>query len=474
MRMSFHIQRRSGWAAALLLALGAVVCSPAALANAKCDGLPNTLPMVDVTTYDSLIDYPDLPPKKPRLVVDYRLWEDYCYGTLSDGSGRVDWQEWVDVNIWKSGKAVLTRRLDYYRPADKDLSEVTPLVIFAHPGGIDENFDRTPGLFHWVVMTLLKQGYSVASIESRHPLSSFVVNRFPDSEKCDRSYWPPVSTKAIPSDDIATAVRWMKFNKATFGIDAFKILLVGQSRGSAVLLNALLDEQPVDGATDWKSKSSTVQGVYAYQAQTTYVESELALTFVKEHGPNDGELYRYWFYQDTPDLIPGPDPNVLPGSAVQLARNITDKKLLIPVHLSHEQALTLLPDGVTIKKQCYESNNQNRECQQFDNDDNALTEPPIYAIRDLPRCPAVNGMKPREMFDIHDPNYGQYFAQAYSDQLVPNRVTRCVSVGKDDLEGGYSDLVGFAASLFSNTPFTPKCEPNGVVVPSPPPRASLR
>lgn len=413
----------------------------------------STLPATDPLTYK----YRDPGHPEDDLTVTYRKWDDYCYADAET------WQEWHDANNWltskgKPDKVLLSQRLDFYRRANQPLTEALPLVLYAHPGGPTEDFPDDSPQLRWVVMTLVKAGYAVASVESRHPLGSIVAPRLPKFETSD---WPPVTKSPIPSDDIASAVRWLKFNKTAFGIDPTQVVVVGQSRGSAALLNALLNIPGDPHASDWRSKPSTVRGAYLYQAQTTYVEDELAQVFVADEG-----LFRYWMHQDTPDAIlpPGGDPNRLPGSAVQLARTAPLDEL-VPVHLSYDHEAVLQPDGVHLKPQCFESNNRNRRYEGYDDDNDPDTKP-VYDPRLMPRCP---GDVDREVFDVHDPNYGQYFAQAYADRGTPERVTRCGGVGDDNVKGGYADLLGFVQSASQGLPYTPTCPAGGHVVPTPPP-----
>ncbi|WP_374563207.1 hypothetical protein [Ideonella sp.] len=437
---------RSWQAGAWLRGVVLVLCLPlAARAGASCDPLPAQLPAVPpVLVHGSRGDFA------------YFKWDDYCYGGPA-----LSWTEWAEGNDWDAGTQTLTRRLDYYRRADIPLGESTPLVLYAHPNGQNEEIAADSTLYNALLVKVLEAGYALASLESRHPLSSFIVKRPPGHDKPD---WPAPTTAALPSNDIATAVRWLKFYRRTFGIDAGKIFLVGQSRGSAALLNALLNEPAQNEFTDWRSRSSSVRGAYVVQAQTTYLEAEIGPVFVKGTGP-DGEPYRYWYHQDAPDVIIDLARNI-PGSAVQLARNAA-LDTLVPVHMAYEQPLALEPDGRSIQPQCYESSNRNRAYQEFDDDNDAST-PPVYDIDQLPKCPPA-GDGPRPMFDLHDPNYSQYFAQAYADRGVPQRITRCVDVGKDNVEAAYAELVPFVRAVLDQRVFTTTCPAGGTPAPAPPP-----
>jgi len=427
------------------LALAIFLWPSAVVAGSSCDPLPAQLPLVTpVVAHGSLGD------------IAYFKWDDYCYGGAA-----LSWTEWTEGNDWDAGTQTLTRRLDYYRRVDIPLGESIPLVLYAHPNGQSEEIEPDSALYTALLLKVLEAGYALASLESRHPLSSFIVKRPPGH---DKPGWPTPTTSALPSNDIATAVRWLKYNRRTFGIDANKIFLVGQSRGSTALLNALLNEPAQNEFSDWRSRSSSVRGAYVVQAQTSYLEAEIGPVFVKGSGVN-GEPYRYWYHQDAPDVVIDLARNI-PGSAVQLARNAA-VDTLVPVHMAYEQRMALEPDGRSIQPQCYESSNHNRAYQELDNDNNGST-PPVYDVDQLPKCPpSDDGQRP--MFDLHDPNYGQYFAQAYADRGVPLRITRCLEVGKDNIEAAYAEVVPFVRAVLDQRVFTTSCPAGGTPVPAPPP-----
>jgi len=451
---------RAAWIWPFGLAVG---WAGGAQAEPMCQPLPQALPAVPELHYVS--DYPN-----DDLAVDYYRWDDYCYG-----GAPLKWKEWRESNDWDLGAITLTRRLDYYRPSNLPLSQPLPLVIYAHPGGQTEDFRETqPGdklpHVHSLLMKVLAAGYAFATIESRHPLGSFIVQRPPGH---DKPGWPQPTTAPVPSDDIATAVRWIKFKRDTFAINPDQVVLVGQSRGSAALLNALLNEAGDPKATDWRSQSSVVKGAFVYQAQTSYLETEIAPVFIKETGDN-GELYRYWFLQDSPDVIIKPKQNI-PGSAVQLAR-ATPRNQLVPVHMAYDRDMVLQPDGVTIQPQCYETNNENRAEQEFDDDNNPDTNPPKTEVKDMPRCPH-DGDQPKLVFDVHDANFSQFFAQAYADQKVANRITRCMAVGVEvngkiddrlSVEAAYAEVVPFVKHVLNDQLFFTNCPKGGHYVPPPP------
>lgn len=417
--MRYHARIGSALAAMALI-------GPAATQAQDCKAMPGTLPDVQTTIDDT---------QKIR----FQKWSDYCFG-----DGKVQWQEWKYQGDWSQGVSRLALRFDFYRPA---ATNQTPpngkLAIWAHPVGQNENITSNSKTYNFMLAPLLRAGYSVMSVETRHPADSFVSTESIDKAIEHDVEHPAQPSGVVRSDDIATAVRWAKFNSGTLLFDGANVILVGQSRGSLALLNGLLD-LAAEPTSDWRSRDSRVKGVYVHQAQTSFKESEVATTFIKADDQANGLLYRSWFTEDFPEL-----ENVDPLSALQLAGTAP----VIPVHMGYEQKLVLKADGQTVKLQCYESNNANRAWLGW----------PV----DLPRCPVVNGNK--ESFDIHDPNYSQAFANVYRPR-APNKFSRCLDLGKDNLARAYGDLVAFAdaATAGQSFTFTPTC------VAAPPPAGAAR
>lgn len=370
-----------------------------------------------------------LPPADPIADpngITYRKWNDRCIGPTM-----VTWQEWKFQNEWKAGVSQLALRFDYYQPAaaQGQLGPNGKLVIWAHPVGQTENITTTSPLWREMAVPLIRAGYSLMSVETRHAADSFVSA---DSVKManDKDFpHPPVTEGSVPRDDIANAVRWAKHKATALGLDGNNIVLVGQSRGSMVLLNGLLD--PAGTGTGWLGRNSRVKGIYTHQAQTSFRELQVMATFIK---PDEGDkLYRTWFDEDFPFLPNGDALSAIDQAAVSE---------IIPVHMGYEQTRVLLPDG-SIELQCYESNNLNR----------LLQEPPAPTDR----CPTFNKVK--KSFDVHDPNYSEAFAQVYSPR-APGKFSRCFALEKDRLDRAYgSDLVGFVDAATSGQPFafTPAC-----------------
>lgn len=151
--------------------------------------------------------------------IRYRKWDDICFGDAAP----LGWQEWKAQNDWQQGVSELARRFDYYRPTNANVNPHNrKLVIWAHPNGLTEDLVRTtdkPSLFKNMLVPLLRAGYAVMAVETRHPASSFVSAQSIAVAQGKGWAHPVVAMEDVPGDDIATAVRWAKFNGEDLNFD---------------------------------------------------------------------------------------------------------------------------------------------------------------------------------------------------------------------------------------------------------------
>lgn len=332
--------------------------------------------------------------------IEYLLWHDLCY------ADEVRWDEWIKPSDWSLGYRRLVQRFDLFLPK-RALTARVPLVIYAHPSGQSEDLRPEDPHFEALVGQALAAGYGLASVEFRHPVASFVDPR-------STSGRPQATNDPVPGDDIANAVRFMRYMAADLQIQPANIFLAGQSRGSLALMNALQNSAPL-ADSGWKAQSAAVRAVAAYQAQTTYREHEVAVTFIVERDIRD-KPRRLWFMQDYPDVKGDP------GSAASLAAD--PNRPLVPIRLSYDQTVTL--DSGQIKLQCYQSGNKNRSKLGY--------EPSTP-----PEC-----LRPLEtVFDIHDPNYGHLLLTAYRQRSAEHLITLCTGIGKDNVAAGFAKYIAF-------------------------------
>lgn len=260
--------RLNAWARRALLALG--LGTLAATAHAQ------TPPPADCKVQPSLATEQVVP------YTDYlgnggtaHFWrrDKVCYG-----DGAVWWEP--QLQLW------LTQRASVYTPADPATEPPgtrRPVVIFTHPYGgvaVTEQFryveatkkhphpknafaDAT--LFQSVLVQAIQAGYTVVSLEFRHPLSSYDAN-----------------LNAAPGNtDVRDAIQYLRYHAADFHIDPDNVFLVGQSRGSLNLLWAVQgDAAAVDPQRPWRAASSKVNAVWDYQPQTCYDRAPVLQRFI--------------------------------------------------------------------------------------------------------------------------------------------------------------------------------------------------
>jgi acetyl esterase/lipase len=172
-------------------------------------------------------------------------WHDdcQCYRNIVWGP-----ETWYSVDIGK----VLKQDLDFF-PAPPDPQGPRPLIIYAHAATATKYISVDRGnLYPVVVQQARANGFSVASIEYRHPVKEDYI-------------------EPAPHDDIAEATRWLRAHAGVLGIDPRNVFYLGHSRGTLVLWTALhyQDDPQV-----------RVNAVYGYNAQASYRGREMADQFL--------------------------------------------------------------------------------------------------------------------------------------------------------------------------------------------------
>jgi len=141
-----------------------------------------------------------------------------------------------------------------------------PLVMYFHPDGSRSLIDRvaSASLYDQVVQQANDAGWSVVSVEFRHPVA--------DEEVAND---PPFDHR-VPHWDVAAATQFLRSIAVALDADVDNVFSVGFSRGSLSLWTAL---QP-DMASPRRPQSTRVNAVFGYQAQATYRGDEFATLFV--------------------------------------------------------------------------------------------------------------------------------------------------------------------------------------------------
>jgi acetyl esterase/lipase len=316
-------------------------------------------------------------------------YDNICY---ADGT------HWVEPNPTNSNaKVKLVQRFDFWRPTQ--VPDKVPLVIYTHPSGGSEDFKVDGPIYTNMLWQALPAGYAVASLEYRHPVSSY-----------DPTNKPPEP----PNTDIANAVQFMRAKAEKLKIDPNNIFLVGQSRGSLAILTALLPDQQIRGLNDWRGQSSKVNAVLGYQAQTTYDTLETVNTFINENKQNARCEGSYITWN--------------PGSALQ---QVANGAKLVPMRLTYDEKAL---NKSTVVKQCY------HQC--------------------TPRQPKIckpsicNGITPckwigtEKFFDIHDHNYGVALYERYRARDRASLIEIRYNLGGP--QGGYDGYINFFNKHLTN------------------------
>jgi acetyl esterase/lipase len=139
--------------------------------------------------------------------------------------------------------------LDLYLPKVSDVQPI-PVIVFIHGGGwFEGSRDTCPG------NTFAVRGYAVACVEYR----------LAKIDGCPPDYSFPVQLY-----DIKAAVRWLRLNSSTYGLDSNKIAAMGASSGGH--LAALL---------------GTSHGIQAFEGEQNTGASDAVQAVVDWYGPVD-------------------------------------------------------------------------------------------------------------------------------------------------------------------------------------------
>lgn len=128
--------------------------------------------------------------------------------------------------IDESNTTVQNLVMDIYQPVNDTLPK-RPVIIFAHPGGFITG-NRTVDDMQAFCDTFARKGYVTATIDYRQGLEV--------ADNADLHY-----TRAAYRglQDGRTAVRFLRANAATYGIDTARVYLAGSSAGSFIAVNSI-------------------------------------------------------------------------------------------------------------------------------------------------------------------------------------------------------------------------------------------
>ncbi len=126
--------------------------------------------------------------------------------------------------------------------------ERVPAVVYLHGGGW-RNGERSAGLYPWIGPVLAAHGFAVANVSYR--LSG-------------RAPFP------AQLHDVKAAVRWLRANATTYGIDPDRIGVLGDSAGGHLALLLAITGGELEGDCGSAGGSSAVQAAIARCAPTDF------------------------------------------------------------------------------------------------------------------------------------------------------------------------------------------------------------
>lgn len=151
--------------------------------------------------------------------------------------------------------------LDLHRPAD-DTGALTdrPLLVFAH-GGSFKNGSRKGTEIAGYLRRMAGHGYAAATISYRLRPTGTAGSK-PNHELIVEAALGDSDTLRDAQHDMQAAVRFLRANAATYGIDPDRIAVGGSSAGAVTALQAAVNEED-PGASGTPGVSSEVAGAVA-------------------------------------------------------------------------------------------------------------------------------------------------------------------------------------------------------------------
>jgi hypothetical protein len=276
-----------------------LLISSASTHAAPCDSLPPPPPIgqrvCQLISLPSDLESPDnsfVSTLSTSDVFPYaqRTSPPVCYAEVSDNNMAGEHTRWYEKNYEGVGDVRLERRFIFQRPKYSS-SIILPLIIWAHPQGgseslvLDDNNPVDPNYASTEIGNpALKNGFAFMSLEFRHPTSSRLYQAPKQGPQPGRNGDSPDPHCALESSDIATAIQFARLHATQLQINRDDIFVIGQSRGSLALLNALMTDRidiSKDRKTDYRAWSSKPRAVFLVQAQTTYEHNQVRSLFLK-------------------------------------------------------------------------------------------------------------------------------------------------------------------------------------------------
>lgn len=176
----------------------------------------------------------------------------------------------------------VTLTLDLYQP-DGDTVTARPVFVFIH-GGSFRGGTKTDANMVDLATTFARKGYVTASINYRlHPTGCSPGG---SAASC-------VTAIEQAKNDAQTAVRWLRANAPTYGLDSTRIAVGGSSAGAITALNVGLDpNDPGDG--EHQGWSSSVLFAMGISGSGFYPADPGDATLLDFHGTADPTVPYQW------------------------------------------------------------------------------------------------------------------------------------------------------------------------------------
>ena len=201
------------------------------------------------------------------------------------------------------------QQLDLYLPTNRKRE---PLVVYVHGGGWghgDKAGDSiNPNNLQW-----LGQGYAMASINYR---------------LVQTALWP------AQIEDCKAAIRWLKAHAETYGYDADRIAVVGESAGGhlAAMIGTTSGTRTFDVGENLDYTSDVTCVVNLFGISDVTREPSLAAILLGPVGKNDTELVRgaspiTYVHRDEPPMliVHGTDDKLVPYEQAERLADALDK-----------------------------------------------------------------------------------------------------------------------------------------------------
>ncbi|MEM9990797.1 MAG: PKD domain-containing protein, partial [Bacteroidota bacterium] len=186
--------------------------------------------LLSVCSFDAIAQFTDCDPDAPKI--RYRSRNFFTGSPI------------VTTNVPYGSDAV--QLMDVYLPPASDVATDRPLAVWAHPGGFVIGDKGTEGAVLWCT-EMAKMGYVAISIgytkDMVGEISGGTINGAGPAGGAVRAVYRAMQ-------DARSAIRYMRSEATTFGIDPSKVVMAGSSAGAVMTVNlAYMEDAERPGVT---------------------------------------------------------------------------------------------------------------------------------------------------------------------------------------------------------------------------------